>query len=140
MVAGMGAASPLAAQASVTLHDLAPLPMVLLDLPTTESYFRKVFADHDLSPQVVHRTKSSSVLRGLVASGFGYSILNICGPADRTGATGYVARPITGRLDCPEFGVAYSPATRRASIVEAALSVARSLAEENAFDDLMMQP
>jgi DNA-binding transcriptional LysR family regulator len=132
--------SPLAAQASVTLHDLAPLPMVLLDLPTTETYFRKVFADHDLSPQVVHRTKSSSVLRGLVASGFGYSILNICGPTDRTGATGYVARPITGRLDCPEFGVAYSPATRRASIVEAALSVARSLAEENAFDDLIMQP
>jgi DNA-binding transcriptional LysR family regulator len=132
--------SPLATQEAVRLEELAPLPMVLLDLPTTEVYFRKVFSDHGLTPNVVHRTKSSSVLRGLVASGFGYSVLNICGMADRMGGSGYVSRPILGDLDCPEFGAAYSPATRKSAIVEAVLAVARSLSGERAFEDLVLKP
>ena len=132
--------SPLAAQDNVTLADLSGLPMVLLDLPTAKTYFRGVFKDHGLTLNVVHTTKSSSVLRGLVAAGFGYSILNICAKADRDGSNGYVARPIMGDVDTPEFGVAYTQASRRSTLVQAVLDISATLAQQGIFDDLILSP
>ena len=89
---------------------------------------------------MVHTTKSSSVLRGLVAAGFGYSILNICAKADRDGSNGYVARPIAGKVDTPEFGVAYTQASRRSTIVQAVLDISADLARQGIFDDLILSP
>lgn len=132
--------SPLAEKDSVELTELSGLPMVLLDLPTAKSYFRGVFRDHGLDLNVVHTTKSSSVLRGLVAAGFGYSILNICSRADRDGSNGYVARPIAGQVDSPEFGVAYTQASRRSTLVQAVLDISADLARQGIFDDLILAP
>lgn len=132
--------SPLAGKECVSLSDLSGLPMVLLDLPTSKSYFRGVFRDHGLELNVVHTTKSSSVLRGLVAAGFGYSILNICSKADRDGSNGYIARPIEGQVDTPEFGVAYTQASRRSTIVQAVLDISADLARQGIFDDLILTP
>jgi DNA-binding transcriptional LysR family regulator len=132
--------SPLAAKDSVALSDLSGLPMVLLDLPTAKAYFRGVFREHGLDLNVVHTTKSSSVLRGLVAAGFGYSILNICAKADRDGSNGYIARPIAGQVDTPEFGVAYTQASRRSTIVQAVLDISADLARQGIFDDLILSP
>lgn len=134
------AGSPLAARKAVTLAELAPLPMVLLDLAATERYFLDIFRRAGLEPKVVHTTKSSSVLRGLVAANFGYSILNICGPADRRGDQGWVARPILGDLDEPQYGIAYSPGAERTALVRAVLRIGAQLAEEGTFAHLVMRP
>lgn len=131
--------SPLAKEASVSLHDLAELPMILLDLPGTRPYFFGLFQAAGLEPKVAHTTKSSSVLRGLVAANFGFGLMNICGPNDREGQNGYVARPITGVHEAPEYGVAFTDASHRSTIVQAALNTCAEIAERGGFDHLLMQ-
>ncbi|KPP86250.1 MAG: Transcriptional regulator [Rhodobacteraceae bacterium HLUCCO07] len=130
--------SPLALDDSVALEDLADLPMILLDLPTTERYFREIFSSRGLRPNVVHRTKSSSVLRGLVAADFGYSLLNICGPNDRSGQNGYVVRPLRGNVPSPEFGVSCTSGSLRSAMVQAVLKIVTDLAENGGFDHLLL--
>ncbi|SPJ29706.1 LysR substrate-binding domain-containing protein [Falsiruegeria mediterranea] len=132
--------SPLASKPSVSLHDLAELPMILLDLPLTEEYFCSLFEELGLEPNVVHSTKSSSVLRGLVASEFGYSILNICGPNDRDGRNGYRALPISDSFFSPALGLAYVEGLKGSAIVSAVRNITRELKAECAFDHLIMQP
>lgn len=73
----MAEGHPLAAQASVTAQDLAPFPMVLLDLPFSTDYFLDLFRPHALRPQIVERTRDMGVMRAMVANDFGYSIANI---------------------------------------------------------------
>lgn len=68
---------PLSAAATVALADLAPLPMVLLDLPHSADYFLRLFADAGLRPRITDRTRDLGVMRSLVGAGFGYSIANI---------------------------------------------------------------
>ena len=133
-------ASPLAGQKSVRLAQLADLPMILLDLPTSRAYFEQIFMSVGLRPNVVHRTKSSSVLRGLVAANFGYSILNICGHGDRAVSTGYVACPIIDDIEEPIFGIAYSAASMRSAMVQAILEIGADLAKLDKFDSLLLRP
>ena len=132
--------SPLADQPDVAIEDLARFPLVLLDLPTAADYFHEVFGQHGAAFTIAHTTKSSSVLRGLVAAGFGHSVLNICSATDRDGSNGYLARPIRGALSTPIFGVAYTHASRRSSIVQAVLSICEDLAAADAFADLVLAP
>ncbi|MDK3020672.1 LysR family transcriptional regulator [Pseudodonghicola flavimaris] len=130
--------SPLSGQESVTMAELAPLPMIVLDLPGATEYFLGLFESQELRANVVHRTKSSSVLRGLVSAEFGYSILNICGPADRDGSAGYVALPISDPLDSPTFGVAYAATLQESAIVRAVLRTGEELVREGGLDHLLM--
>ncbi|MCM2563312.1 LysR family transcriptional regulator [Lutimaribacter sp. EGI FJ00015] len=132
--------SALSQQPYVTLKDLSQHPMVLLDLPSAMGYFHQIFADQGLALQVAHTTKSSSVLRGLVAAGFGNAILNICSPLDRTGGAGYIARPIKGQVQSPLFGVAYTHAARRSSLVQAMLEICENISTQGMFDDLVLNP
>lgn len=68
---------PLAGRAQVTAADLAPHPMVLLDLPYSADYFLSFFTAEGLRPQIAERTRDMGVMRAMVANGFGYSIANI---------------------------------------------------------------
>jgi len=130
--------SPLAQKTEVSLHDLVDLPMVMLELATTRSYFFSLFEKHGLQPNVAHSTKSSSVLRGLVANEFGYSILNLCGPHDRDGRNGYCAVPITDADVSPSFGVAYIAALEGATVVQAVRKIASELVTKGAFNHLLL--
>lgn len=130
-------ASPLSGQASVTLEQLAELPMVLLDIAGTERYFRGLFESRGLEMRVSHSSKSGAVVRGLVGAGFGFSVLNICGPQDQDGSQGYVARPLRGDWDAPGFGVSYSAAAERSPLVMAVLRTCASLNEAGAFGHLI---
>lgn len=132
--------SPLAEYESVTLQDLSTQPMILLDLPTALGYFREVFQEAGLPLNVTHTTKSSSVLRGLVAAGFGHTVLNICSPSDRDGSNGCVARPISGQVQTPLFGVAYTQSSRRSSVVQAVLKICDHLSGDGVFEDLILRP
>jgi DNA-binding transcriptional LysR family regulator len=74
---------PLAGQKTVTPQQLAPYPMVLLDLPHSAAYFLSLFTDAGQSPRVTERTRDMGVMRAMVANGFGYSIANIWLGSDR---------------------------------------------------------
>jgi len=128
--------SPLAEQSSVSLNDLADEPMVLLDLPSSRGYIFSLFRARRLRPNVVHSTKSGTVVRGLVASRIGYSILNVCGEADRSGQNGYVARAVRDATIIPEFGVGYVAGLEGSALVQAVRKTAIELRESRAFEHL----
>lgn len=65
----------LAAQQAVSLHDLAAEPMVELDVQPSRTYFLSVFQELGLEPNVVLRSPSIEMVRGLVGQGFGFSLL-----------------------------------------------------------------
>ncbi|MFZ0096890.1 MAG: LysR family transcriptional regulator [Gemmobacter sp.] len=77
------AAHPLASRPRVGLADLAPYPMVLLDLPLSSEYFLSLFEAAGARPRIAERTRDMAVMLGLVGQGFGYSIANIRPWADR---------------------------------------------------------
>ncbi len=97
---------PLAGRASVTATDLAPYPMVMLDLPVSVDYFRAFFAAEGVQPQVAERTRDLTVMHGLVANGFGYSIANIRPASDRA-ADGrpLVYVPLSGQVPPLRMGL-----------------------------------
>jgi len=68
---------------SVTVADLAPYPMVLLDLPHSGPYFLSFFSKAGVVPNIIERTRDMEVMRSLVANGFGYSIANIRHTSER---------------------------------------------------------
>jgi DNA-binding transcriptional LysR family regulator len=67
---------PLTQNTRLNLKSLADEPMILLDLPYTRDYFRSLFESAGFAPNIVHRTASPQMVRSMVASGMGYSILN----------------------------------------------------------------
>lgn len=72
---------PLGTRKTVTPDDLAPHPMVLLDLPYSTDYFLSFFTA--AKPRIAERTRDMGVMRAMVANGFGYSIANIRLGSDR---------------------------------------------------------
>lgn len=70
-------AHPLAGRAALQIADLQDIPMVLLDLPFSGEYFLSFFRAANIKPMIAERTENMSVMRSLVANGFGFSIANI---------------------------------------------------------------
>ncbi|MEM9332583.1 MAG: LysR substrate-binding domain-containing protein [Pseudomonadota bacterium] len=68
---------PLAEQSSVSLEQLASDPMVLLDLPISREYFLSVFRACEVRPNIRERSFDMSVVRSLVANGYGFSLVNM---------------------------------------------------------------
>lgn len=73
----LGEGHPLADHAELTIADLQDHPMVLLDLPFSGEYFLSFFRNANIKPMIAERTSDMSVMRSLVANGFGFSIANI---------------------------------------------------------------
>jgi len=89
----------LADQASVSLRALRKEPFILLDLPHSRDYFLGFFQKLGFQPQVRHRSRSFELVRGLVASGEGYSILNLQPASHQTYDGGEVkCLPIKGKV------------------------------------------
>ena len=51
--------------------------MILLDLPLSAEYFMGLFHRRNLKPIIKARTALTEVQRGLVGSGYGYSLANV---------------------------------------------------------------
>ena len=97
---------PLAQKDAVSMEDLAERPMVLLDLPRTRDYFISMFEARGLSPKIAHSTRSSEIVRALVAGGFGFSLLNIRPVDYRETESRYRILPILSPSATVTFGVA----------------------------------
>jgi DNA-binding transcriptional LysR family regulator len=66
----------LAGRRSINLTDLTDQPMVLLDLPDSRDYFESMLIEAGVTPLIRYRSGSYETVRGLVARGHGFSILN----------------------------------------------------------------
>ena len=103
------AAHPLARQSSVSLADLVPEPMILLDLPGTREHQRGCFAaSGGHSPRIGQHATSFEMVRSLVANGLGYAILVTKPAYDMSySGKGLASRPITDDLPPVHFVCAW---------------------------------
>ena len=60
----------------VALADLIEEPFVLLALPGSRDYFLSLFYGLGLQPNLPHESPSFEMVRGLVANGYGYSVMH----------------------------------------------------------------
>lgn len=127
---------PIAQQDSVGLADLAVRPMVMLDLPLARDVFVRLFERNGLTCSIAHTSRSAEICRTLVASGFGFSILNILPPGYATEAMPYRALPIRDAGTGPVFGVATLAVVRQPKTVRAFLRSCLQLREAGAYDHI----
>ena len=127
---------PLSEQAGVTYAQLSRRPMVMLDLPFAREYFNTLFARRGLSAHVAHATRSADFARALVASGFGFTILNIRPPDFEGPRRAYRALPILDETEAPVFGIATLRQTRQPRTVRAFVRICVELRDAGAFDAL----
>ena len=72
----VGARHRLAKRRRTALREFAEDPVILLDLPISRDYYARVFDIIGVVPRIRHRSISVEAVRGLVAQGLGFSILN----------------------------------------------------------------
>jgi DNA-binding transcriptional LysR family regulator len=128
----------LARQPSITLKELATRPMVLLDLPFGRDYYSSLFTSRGYEVKIAHSTRSSEIVRALVAGGFGFSVLNI--RARGAEEAGYVCLPITDLFMPIEFGIVSIAGIRHPRIVRAFLDHCKALSEADTFRDMVVRP
>lgn len=123
---------PLAQHAEISVEDLAPHPMVLLDLPLSADYFLSFFSDRGLRPNIAERTRDMAVLRSLVANGFGYSIVNLR-PLNDVAPDGRPLRfvPLGGNARAMKMGMLVSTAVERSQLHRTFLASASEWVRRN---------
>lgn len=123
----LGPDDPLGDAEALKPEDLAPLPMVLLDLPYSGDYFLSIFTRVGLRPRIAERTRDMSVARAMVANGFGYTLINARAQHD-VAPDGKRLRfvPLAG-LAPLRLGIALSRSNHRAATVSAFLEHCREV-------------
>lgn len=96
----------LAGRATVTAADLAPLPMILLDLPLSADYFLSIFEASGVKPRIAERTQDMAVVRSMVGNDLGYAIAN-ARPLSDTAPDGKALRfvPLSGPVKPLRLGL-----------------------------------
>jgi DNA-binding transcriptional LysR family regulator len=104
---------PLAEQSKVRLRQLAPEPMVLLDVAPSREYFTSLFHRAGLEPTIRFHSPSFETVRSMVGNGVGYSIL-VTRPASDVTYDGrkVVALPIADKVEPGRIVRAYARQAR----------------------------
>ena len=98
---------PLAKNKSIKLKQLAEKEMIVFDLPITQDYFHSVVSMNASKPKIGYRTKSYEMLRSLVASKMGYTILIMNPQTDRSyDGRKLVSLPIADPVPAVRYGLA----------------------------------
>ena len=135
----IAADDPLAKNSSVWLKDLAERPMIMLNLPRTKAYFKNIFEQLGMKPNIVHSTRSAEIARALVSGGHGYSLLNICPPDYRQDDVRYRVLPLLDKLYVPTFGIITLAGIRKPNIVQAFIGQCVDLKLNGAFDNIVVK-
>jgi len=123
----LSARDPLAQQSSVKLKELREKEMVVLGLPITQDYFQNIVSRGNRPPNIAYRTKSYEMLRSLVASRAGYSILIMTPHTDRAyDGSRLVSRPIRDPLPPARYGLAMAKDYVPRRVVQAFIEVCRT--------------
>ncbi|TQV68208.1 LysR substrate-binding domain-containing protein [Denitrobaculum tricleocarpae] len=98
---------PLAGRDQVQLAELAPEPLILLDLPISREYFLAMFMREGLEPNIGARSAQQEVVRTMVANGQGYSLANIRPRSDQAmDGRKLVRLPLSGDYRPMTIGIA----------------------------------
>jgi len=111
---------PLAGREALSLKELAGEPMVLLDMPPSSTYFTRIFIRAGYEPMVRYRSPSIETVRGMVANGYGFSIL-VIRPAGDLSYDGkrIVRRPILEDVPGSRVALARMAGTRPTRFAQA---------------------
>lgn len=115
----VGAEHPLAKQPSVTLEEIARHPYIVLQIDDAEAAAMRHWPDGGKGLKVAMRTASLEALRGLVAYGFGVSILSdlVYRPWSLEGKR-IVAVPVSDPLEPMEVGLFWSAGREPAHVAD----------------------
>jgi DNA-binding transcriptional LysR family regulator len=115
-----GATHPLARARSVKLSELAPLPMVLLDMPMSSEYFMALFLRDRLEPSIAWTSPRVEVVLTMVANGLGYTLANVRPRADVALDGRRLFRvPLVGDPPPMRIGIATLKQLKKTRLVEA---------------------
>jgi DNA-binding transcriptional LysR family regulator len=132
---------PLASRQSVELEELADEPLILLNLDRTRSYMLDLFDQCGLKPNILYLSRSSEMVRSLVAAEFGYSIFNVKPRTKQTYTMGDLVRiPLPSRHLAPEFGIIHHGMNRLTRVSQAVIEACVRLKSENIFQDFVVTP
>lgn len=139
--AALPADHPLAGGGFVTLEQLAPEPLVVLDLDLSRRYLMDLFASHGLTPNAVYSARSTDMMRALIAAGLCYGIFNIRPMSKQTYARGDLVRlPLAGDLVAPKAGVLTRRDTRLGPVCQTIIASCELQAMRGAFDRAVVRP
>lgn len=126
---------------SVSLEELAELPLILLDQPLSRDYFVGLFDATGCEPHVVDRICDNNLLRSMVANGLGYSLANLL-PINAASADGkpIVARPLSNAHAPISVGVASARGSFRSKVVSAFFAQCRRLFHDGVVPGTLPSP
>jgi len=109
----------LARARKVSLADLLPEPYVMLDLPHSREYFSALFDAVGSRPTATFRSSQPEVVRGMVANGLGYSLLNFPLKSSRTvDGEDFVIKRFKENVNATTLGIARSSAVKPREVVK----------------------
>lgn len=108
----------LARARKVSLVELLSEPYVMLDLPHSREYFSALFDAVGSRPVPAFRSSQPEVVRGMVANGLGYSILNFPLKSNRTvDGEDFVIKRFKEDVNATTLGIAQSGAMKPRQVV-----------------------
>jgi DNA-binding transcriptional LysR family regulator len=109
----------LARARKVSLADLLHEPYVMLDLPHSREYFAALFDAVGSRPVPAFRSSQPEVVRGMVANGLGYSMLNFPLKSNRTvDGEDFVVKRFKDNVNATTLGIAQSRTMRPRQVVQ----------------------
>ena len=127
---------PMAQQSDVSLQELAVEPMVLLDLPLSREYFLSTLQMADVRPNIAERSTDLSVVRSLVANGFGYSLVNIGTKQTRSpDGLDLAILPVREAVNPVTLGLATKQIVQKSGVVSAFFDHVRERIEQDGISE-----
>ncbi|MCP4070387.1 MAG: LysR family transcriptional regulator [Hyphomicrobiales bacterium] len=137
----LSASHPLASRHNLTLEELADEPLILLNLDRTRAYMLDLFEQRGLKPNILFFSRSSEMVRSLVAAEFGYSIFNVKPRTKQTYTMGDLVRiPLSSHHLAPEFGIIHHGMKRLTSVSQAVIEACSRLKSEGVFQEFVVSP
>lgn len=129
----------LATRKVLRLKDVAGEPMVLLDLVQTRDYMFGLFAQDGLTPKVAYSSKSSEMVRSMVASGLGYSVFNLRPSIKQQYAMGDLVRiPLAAGYRSVEFGILHRYDAVLSRVEQVLLDTCLRLRDKGVFQNVVL--
>lgn len=130
---------PLAQQSSVRLAELTDKSMISLELYRSGSYYSNLFSTSGLSVNVVYTSSSVEMIRTLIASGFGFTILNARPVEPAVLPSGCRVLPISDPIAPRRFGIVTRKRVVAPQTVQRFVEHCRTLRVEGLFETLAVR-
>lgn len=125
---------PLAQEKVLSLSDVQDLPMILLDLKLTRDYMFGLFTKEGLTPKVSYSSKSSEMVRSMVAAGLGYSIFHLRPLKKQQYTVGDLVRiPMYPKYQNVNFGILHREDASLSQADRVMISICQQLQSQGAF-------